>query len=46
MRWNIPSKAWTGGMVMADASLNRHMAVRLAEAVALVLSAFAPNLPT
>ncbi len=34
MQWNIPSKAWTGGAVMADASLNRRMTVRLAEAVA------------
>jgi len=34
MRWNIPSEAWTGGMVMANASLNRHMTVRLAEVVA------------
>ncbi|MFZ6762233.1 hypothetical protein [Pseudoroseomonas sp. WGS1072] len=34
LQWNIPSKAWTGGAVMADASLNRRMTVRLAEAVA------------
>jgi len=34
MQWNIPSKAWTGGAVMADASLNRRMTVRLAEPVA------------
>ena len=34
MQWNIPSKAWTGGAVMADASLDRRMTVRLAEAVA------------
>jgi hypothetical protein len=33
-QWNVPSKAWTGGAVMADASLNRRMTVRLAEAVA------------
>jgi hypothetical protein len=34
MLWNTPSKAWTGGAVMADASVNRRMTVRLAEAVA------------
>ncbi|GGG42278.1 hypothetical protein GCM10010964_32200 [Caldovatus sediminis] len=34
MQWNTPSKAWTGGAVMADASLNRRMTVRLAEPVA------------
>ena len=34
LQWNSPSKAWTGGAVMADASLNRRMTVRLAEAVA------------
>jgi hypothetical protein len=34
MRWNILSNAWTGSAVMADASLNRRMTVRLAEAVA------------
>jgi hypothetical protein len=34
MQCNILSKAWTGSAVMADASLNRRMTVRLAEAVA------------
>jgi hypothetical protein len=34
MVWNIPSKSWTGGATMADASLNRRMTVRLADAVA------------
>lgn len=34
LQWNLPSKAWTGGAVMADATLNRRMTVRLAEAVA------------
>jgi hypothetical protein len=34
MQWNSPSKAWTGGAVMADASLNRRMTVRLGPAVA------------
>ncbi|WP_135466493.1 hypothetical protein [Crenalkalicoccus roseus] len=34
MQWNTSSKAWTGGTVTADASLNRRMTVRLAEAVA------------
>jgi hypothetical protein len=34
MQWNIPSKAWTGGAVMADASLNRRMTVRLGPGVA------------
>ena len=34
MQWNAPSKAWTGGAVMADASLNRRMTVRLGPAVA------------
>jgi len=34
LQWNIPSKAWTGGATMADASLNRRMTARLAEAVA------------
>jgi hypothetical protein len=33
-QWNIPSKAWTGGAVMADASLNRRMTVRLGPGVA------------
>jgi hypothetical protein len=32
--WNIPSKAWTGGAVIADASLNRRMTVRLGPSVA------------
>ena len=26
--WNIPSKAWTGGTAMADASLNKRMVMR------------------
>jgi hypothetical protein len=34
MVWNAPSKSWTGGATMADASLNRRMTVRLADAVA------------
>ncbi|MBX6742076.1 MAG: hypothetical protein IRY87_08525, partial [Acetobacteraceae bacterium] len=34
MQWNIPSKAWTGGATMADASLNRRMTVRLGPGVA------------
>jgi hypothetical protein len=34
MQWNVPSKAWTGGAVMADASLNRRMTVRLGPSVA------------
>src|SRR5215217_9554804 len=34
MVWNAPSKAWTGGAVMADASLNRRMVVRLGDMVA------------
>ena len=34
MVWNAPSKSWTGGATMADASLNRRMTVRLGEAVA------------
>ena len=32
--WNVPSKAWTGGAVMADSSLNRRMTVRLGPGVA------------
>jgi hypothetical protein len=32
--WNIPSKAWTGGAAMADASLNKRMTVRLGPGVA------------
>jgi hypothetical protein len=32
--WNVPAKAWTGRAVMAEASLNRRMTVRVAEAVA------------
>ena len=52
MQWNIPSKAWTGGAVMADASLNRRMTVRLAEAVAYAQAnaiphqVFEPHLPS
>jgi hypothetical protein len=34
MLWNVPSKSWTGGATMADASLNRRMTVRLGDAVA------------
>ncbi|EFH10537.1 hypothetical protein HMPREF0731_3241 [Pseudoroseomonas cervicalis ATCC 49957] len=34
MQWNVPSKAWTGGATMADASLNRRMTVRLGPGVA------------
>ncbi len=34
MLWNIPSKAWSGGAVMADSSLNRRMTVRLGPVVA------------
>ena len=34
MVWNVPSKSWTGGATMADASLNRRMTVRLGDAVA------------
>jgi hypothetical protein len=34
MLWNAPSKSWTGGATMADASLNRRMTVRLGDAVA------------
>ena len=34
MLWNPPSKSWTGGAAMADASLNRRMTVRLGDAVA------------
>jgi hypothetical protein len=34
MVWNAPSKSWTGGAAMADASLNRRMTVRLGDAVA------------
>ena len=29
-----PSKSWTGGATMADASLNRRMTVRLGDVVA------------
>ncbi len=32
--WNVPSKAWTGGAAMADASLNKRMTVRLGPGVA------------
>ena len=34
MAWNAPPNTWTGGTTMADASLNRRMMVRLADAVA------------
>src|SRR4028118_1687439 len=34
MVWNAPSKSWTGGATMADASLNRWTTVRLGDAVA------------
>jgi hypothetical protein len=34
MQWNAPAKAWTGGAVMADSSLNRRMTVRLGSGVA------------
>ncbi|HYI84930.1 MAG TPA: hypothetical protein VEX11_17195 [Acetobacteraceae bacterium] len=34
MVWNAPSKSWTGGAAMADASLNRRMTVQFADAVA------------
>ena len=34
MQWNTPSKSWTGGATMADASLNRRMTVRLGDTVA------------
>jgi hypothetical protein len=34
MVWNAPSKSWTGGATMADASLNRRMTVRLGDTVA------------
>ena len=34
MLWNAPSKSWTGGATMADASLNRRMTVRLGDPVA------------
>ena len=34
MVWNAPPKSWTGGAAMADASLNRGMTVRFADAVA------------
>ena len=34
MVWNAPPRSWTGGATMADASLNRRMMVRLADAVA------------
>ena len=36
LQWNVPSKAWTGGAVMADASLNRRMTVRLGPGMAFV----------
>jgi hypothetical protein len=31
--WNVPFKVWTGGATMADATLNRRMAVRLGPGV-------------
>ena len=34
MQWNAPSKAWTGGSAMAEASLDRRMTVRLGSGVA------------
>jgi hypothetical protein len=34
MVWSAPLKAWTGGAIMADASLIRRMTVRLADPVA------------
>ena len=34
MVWNAPSKSWTGGATMADASLNRRMTARLGDGVA------------
>ena len=34
MVWNTPSKSWTGGAIIADASLNRRMTVRLGDVVA------------
>ena len=34
MVWNGPSKSWTGGATMTDASLNRRMTVWLGDAVA------------
>ena len=34
MLWNSPSRAWTGGAVMADATLNRRMTLRLGSGVA------------
>ncbi len=34
MLWNAPSRAWSGGAVMADSSLNRRMTVRLGPGVA------------
>jgi hypothetical protein len=34
MVWNAPSKSWTGGATMVDASLNRRMTVRLGDAAA------------
>ena len=33
MLWNNPSRAWTGGAVMADATLNRRMTLRLGSGV-------------
>ena len=33
MVWNAPSKSWTGGATMADASLNRWTTVRLGDTV-------------
>ena len=34
MVWNAPSKSWTGGATMADASLKRRMTVRIGDVVA------------
>lgn len=34
MQRKVPSKSWTSGATMADASLNRRMTVRLGDAVA------------
>jgi hypothetical protein len=34
MVWNAPARSWTGGAVMEDASLNRRVIVRMADAVA------------
>ena len=34
LQWNTPSKAWTGGAAMADASLNKRMTVRFGPGIA------------